>query len=150
MINYRISITAGIFLVIAAIIADLISLIPFVGTVSGPLFWIIVSWYLWKKGCGLFNPRRFATEIISSVIEIIPAIQALPAATAGIIAVIVMIRLEDRTGISVKPDLNVSIRKPRYTSDQNGKGVRMPEQNNSNIPPKLNTNGIRLPNGGLK
>lgn len=151
MVNYRISLTAGIFLVLAAIVADLISLIPFVGTVSGPLFWVLVSWYLWKKGCGLFNVRRFATEAISTLVEVIPAIQALPAATVGIIAVILMIRVEDRTGVSINPkSLNVSVRKPRYTSDQNGQGVRMPQTNSSAVPPTLNVDGIRPPNGGLK
>ncbi len=151
MIKYRISLTASGFLVLLAIIADLISLIPFVGMVSGPTFWVLASWYLWKKGCGLFNARRLATELISSVVEIIPAIQALPAATVGIIAVLLMIRIEDRTGISMKPDSFAgSVRKPHYTTDENGQGIRRPQSSTPAIPPKLNINGIRPPNGGLK
>lgn len=134
--KYRIKLIWAIAWIILAIIADVLSLIPLVGIVTGPLFWILFSWYLWKVGCGLVNGKQLATSILSTVGEIIPAIQALPLATVGAIIVILFVYFEDKTGISVPlkasgPKANVA-------------GVRQP-------PPRIHANegGMRPPNGAL-
>lgn len=101
--NARIGIPAGIFWLISATVADLLSLIPFVGDIVGPLFWICFSIYLWKIGCGFLNARRLATEIISAVGEMIPVVQEFPLILVGTILVILMIVFEDKTGIKVMP-----------------------------------------------
>ncbi|MDP3981015.1 MAG: hypothetical protein Q8Q33_06370 [Chlamydiota bacterium] len=146
--KYRISGTGMALLIVGAIIADLISLIPFVGIISGPTFWIIASIYLWKAGCGLLNGKRLATSAISMIGEMAPVVQFLPLALVGIITVIFMVRVEDKTGIHIpvsgtKP---VGGRVPLY---QNGK--RMPDiaRNVASSEP-LNIDGIRAPGGGLK
>jgi len=127
-INYRISGGMSTILILLAGLADLLTLIPFVGDVVGPLFWVLASIYFWKAGLGLVNGRRLATTVVSTVIELIPAAQAFPAILAGIIAVIVMVRIEDRTGISLTPAKKVGVTPPRNVRVPVNKtpGVRPP------------------------
>ncbi len=140
----RIGIVAIVLLVISALIADLLSLIPFVGDLVGPVFWILASVYFWKAGLGLLNTRRLAVSVISMVAELIPGVQEFPATIAGVIAIIVMTRVEDKTGISLNP----LQKKPGVTSPRNQitplnlGGVRQPR--NSNLRPS-NVSGVRLP-----
>jgi hypothetical protein len=94
--KHKLGTVAIIVLVVFATIADLLSLIPFVGDLVGPIFWVCVSIYFWKAGMGLINVRKLATSIISMVAELIPAVQELPLILAGIIAVIVMTRAEEK------------------------------------------------------
>lgn len=59
--------------------------------------------------------------------------------------------MADKAGYAMQQEQNAlfqnNIRKPLYDSD----GVRRPQnQNQLSNPPKLNTNGIRPPKGGLK
>lgn len=136
----RIGLIAIVILVVAALIADLLSLIPFVGDIVGPLFWIGASIYFWQSGLGLVNGRRLATSIISMVAEMIPAIQELPLILAGIIAIIVMVRIEDKTGISLTPHIAGKGGMPLVQN-----GLRSP----AGTPPPLNQGGIRAPGGGL-
>lgn len=148
----RISNAGAVGLILFAIIADLFSLIPGVGDFSGPAFWAIASFYLSKHGCGLLNKSRFATGAISTIAEIIPIIQSLPATTAGIIVIIYTTRKEDKANAKNKqPDINANARNPLYSTDQNGNGVRFPQvtQPRDVIPQPNNKNGVRAPNGGL-
>ncbi len=126
--KYRIGILAIIVLVVLAGIFDLLTLIPFVGDFLGWFFWVLASIYFWKIGMGLINGKRLATMAISIIIELIPAVQWLPGILAGIIAIIVMTRIEDKTGISLNP----LQKKP---------GITAPRI--QNVP--LNQNGQRLP-----
>ncbi len=129
---------ATIILFIAACIADALSLIPFVGDLVGPIFWILASIYFWKSGMGLMNPRRLITSAISTVAELIPVVQEFPTIIAGMIIIIVLTRIEDKTGISVTSVAGGG--KPYLNSG----GVRLP-------PPKvpLNQGSVRPPSGGL-
>ena len=99
--NSRIGNGWFLILVIAALIADLLTLIPFAGDFIGPIFWVGVALFLWLKGCGFLNTARIATELIALVAKLIPVIQEFPETTIGIILVILLIRFEDRTGIKV-------------------------------------------------
>lgn len=127
MKEHRITNTAAVILVVLAIICDIIGLIPFVESFIAVLYWIGAGIYMWLRGMGIFNGKLLASESISLASSIIPAIQALPGITVGIIAVIIISRAEEKTGISV-------------SAIRSGKGIRLP-------PPKipLNNNGTRAP-----
>lgn len=64
-------------------------------------FWIIM--YLWFTllGISLMNARRLGTAITGSVIEMIPVLNILPGFTVAIIAIIIMIKSEDKLGITL-------------------------------------------------
>jgi hypothetical protein len=111
--KYRISTSASFLLIVTALIFDVLTLIPIVGDFLGPLFWILASVYFWKIGMGLVNGRKLAVTIISLVIELIPVAQELPAIVLGIIVIIVMTRVEDKTGISLNPMKKPGVTPPR-------------------------------------
>ncbi len=130
-IEHKISTLAGIILVFLAILADILSLVPLAGTIVGPIFWLVVGLYFWNIGMGVINGKRLATGAISIVAEIIPVIQSLPTITVAIIVIIIMTRIEEKTGISVS---SLTKRTP---------GVTPPRLK----PPRLNAEqGIRYPN----
>lgn len=140
----RISTSASIVLVITAVIADILSLIPIVGDLTGPIYWVIVSYYLWKIGCGFVNAKQLATKAISMVAEMIPAVQEFPLTVAGIVVVIMLIKIEEKTGVNLT-SLAGGAKKPL-----NHNGIRLPPAEESVATPKPAYNeGIRPPNGGL-
>ena len=146
--KYRMGSTGIVITLILATLADLLSLIPLIGDAVGPIFWVCISLYLWKIGCGLLNPRRLITEIISLGIEIVPVLQALPSIFIGMIIIIVFIRLEDKTGLKLlKPASATSGgRTPLY---QNGQRLPPQIQQMASQPNPQNIDGVRAPNGGL-
>jgi hypothetical protein len=91
----------NIVLLLLALVADISTLIPLVGDFVGPIFWISVTIYFWKKGMGIINWRRFAPAIASFITELIPVIQSLPSIIVGMFIVIGLTKLEEKTGISV-------------------------------------------------
>lgn len=111
--QYRIGTVAAGLLIILAIIFDILTLIPIVGDFLGPLFWVMASIYFWKIGMGFVNGRKLAVTLISLVAELIPVIQEFPAILLGIIVVIVMTRIEDRTGVSLSPTKKPGVTAPR-------------------------------------
>ncbi len=94
------NITAG-FMIAVAIIFDLLSLIPFVNIVVDVAAVLLYGIWFAIKGVGFINPRRFATMMVTVIIEAIPAISFLPGFTIAIIVTILMIKSEDRLGISL-------------------------------------------------
>jgi len=127
-------------LVLSAGVCDLITLIPFVGLVVAPAFWILVSFYLWRKGYGLINARRGATSLISMIAEMIPAVQFLPLNTVGIIILIIFLKLEEKTGLK----LPVGGKKLSGNQPLNSGGVRPPTSSRTLEQP-LNVDGVRAP-----
>lgn len=123
----------------ASAIAELVSFIPFAGDVISIPFWLAVTYYLFKLGFGWINGRRLVTEGISMVAEMIPAVQELPTFIVAMTVLVIMIRLEEKTGISV-----TSLAKGKVGSALNHGGTRLP-------PPRMpaNQGEIRPPNGGL-
>ena len=112
---------------------DAASLIPFVGTVMGPIFWVISGVYLWTKGVGLFGGKKIAISAISFVAELVPLVQELPMLVAGIIGVLLVIRIEDKTGMSIVKPMKAGVTLPRYKRvPLNGqKGLRLPNKQNT-------------------
>jgi len=122
-------ITTGAFAIwlIVGGLFDLLGLIPFVENVIGIIFALLFGTYLWIKGMGVFKGKVFITECISLVGSFIPMIQSLPQLTAGVVAIFIISRLEEKVGISA-------------TSLTSGKGIRTPVGRNP-----LNQGGIRAP-----
>lgn len=118
----------SIAIMIAATVGDLISLIPLAGDIVSPIFWGILGLYFYTKGMGFFNGRRLAVAAISFVAEMIPALQELPFLLAGVIAVLFMIRVEDKTGLSLIKPMTKGVTPARLERNPlNGKpGVRPP------------------------
>jgi hypothetical protein len=147
----KIGILTIIILVFIALLADLLSIIPFVGTFVGPIFWASVALYLYIKGFGFLNLRRLAPMAISVVGELIPAIQALPTIFVGMIALVILIKTREITGISLKDASHGKFSRPQGL---NNAGVRAPRPKNTQIPSSptrnqntqpLVTDGVRTP-----
>lgn len=88
----------AIWIILAAFL-DLITLIPFFGDFLEPIFLFSFIFFLWKKGCGILNVQRIATELATLAIKLVPALQELPATVLGVVIVILLVRFEDKTGI---------------------------------------------------
>ena len=160
----------AILLVSIAGIFDLFSLIPIVGDIVGPIFWISFSIYLWRVGCGFLNTKRLATEIVSFFVELIPGFQALPTIFICTIIIILFVRIEERTGLSVMKSFAAGDKKPfqdasnqiaedlqyqelqERAANENGRREPGPDINdiagvrNPNSQP-LNTDGVRQRRG---
>jgi hypothetical protein len=119
--QYRIGLGASTILLFAATIADLVTLIPIAGDIIGPLFWIITSIYFWKAGLGFLNGKRLALSTASMIVELVPGFQALPAILAGITAILIMTRAEDKTGVSIGSVTKIGKKKPGVTPPRNQK-----------------------------
>jgi hypothetical protein len=89
-------------LIFLAFAADLVGMIPFVQNFTATIFWLCAGIYFYLKGMGILNGKKLAAIAISWVASMIPILQSLPIeVTAGIIAVIFITRVEDKTGVSV-------------------------------------------------
>ena len=128
--KYRIGISSIIILMISAIFADLLSLIPLVGDIVGPIYWIVAGIFFWQAGLGIVNWKTLAPELISLVGELIPAIQALPTIIVCTAIIIILSRIEDKTGISLNP-INKGVRLPIKQQPLNKGGKRLPNSGNN-------------------
>lgn len=129
--NNRIANKTWVGLSFLALFADLLTLIPIVGDIVGPVFWVGISYYFWKKGLGLFNWRRFTPEIISFIAELVPGIQELPSIFVGMIAITLLTKFEQKTGINPINLAKGKITPPRIVRKPlNSGGMRQPNKNN--------------------
>ncbi|MEK7463747.1 MAG: hypothetical protein AAB610_01340 [Patescibacteria group bacterium] len=122
--KYRIGIMGIIVFVCFAGIFDLLTLIPFVGSLFGWVYFVIFTIYLAQTGHGFINPKTLVPQVISIVAEFIPAVQELPTILAATIAVIIISRIEDKTGISLMPGAKVGVtaaRKKINPANKNGR-----------------------------
>ncbi len=92
-----------VVLILSALFVDLINLIPIIGGFITAMYWIAISYYLWKSGHGLFNWKIVIPELISIVIEWVPWLSFIPSVIASTIAIIFISRFEDMTGIKLIP-----------------------------------------------
>ncbi len=137
--NYRLKNTAVVGLLFFATVADIVTLIPIAGDIVAPVFWVLVSIYLYFKGHGILNARRLATSLISMATELIPVIQEFPLLIVGIAVVIVLSRLEDKTGIKASVPGNAPL---------NQGGIRRADTESVNHAAgrqPLNVGGVRQP-----
>jgi hypothetical protein len=138
--KHRIGKLSAVILVVVAIIADLITLIPIAGDIVGPIFWVFAGLYFWKSGLGFVNGKRLVTGAISLVAELIPGIQEFPTIALGMIIIVIMTRFEEKTGISITSLAGGGTKAPLVHG-----GTRIPSMTTS----PLNQGGVRSPNGGL-
>jgi hypothetical protein len=85
--------------------------IPFLGAgiittlIITPIEYILF-WFLFKiNGVGFLTrgaSKRLAAMVIPFIVELIPEINALPVVTIGIIVTLVLVRIEDRSGVNVE------------------------------------------------
>ncbi len=113
----------GILIFFVALFADGATLIPLAGVIVGPAYWIIFSWYLKKKGYGVFNLKTLVPQGFSVIAEMWPAIQALPTITAMSILILLITKVEDKVGLS-------NMRLPKKAPPFNHDKVRLPRKNN--------------------
>ena len=170
--NYRISWTLGLILSAVAFVGDIVSLIPFVGDFVGPIYWVLAGGYLWKaRGVNPIKGKNVAGKVaaisISLVAKLIPVVQELPIELfAGMIALVIVTRLEDKTGIDASalasgnikaavvggvrssvgrpPPLNEedNVRRPRAAAPD-----RATMQDDENMAVAMDS--VRAPSGGL-
>jgi hypothetical protein len=128
-IKYRVSTDAGVILIMLAGVADLATLVPVVGNFLGWSFWVVMAVVFWKLGLGLVNFRKLASVLISTAMEFIPFIQALPTITAAMAAIIFFSRIEDKTGLKILPSKGKpGITKPKLQRNpvNSTAGIRQP------------------------
>lgn len=106
--KYRISNLNVFFLISIAIVIDLITLIPFVGTFIAIPAGFGFGLYFYFKGLGILNTKRLTSQVVGMIGELIPAIQALPCFTLGIALAIYFSRIEDKTGINLFKATNIT------------------------------------------
>lgn len=99
-IKYRVGLISIFSLICLALLFDL-ALIPILQNIAAGIYWIIAGTWLWMRDVSSFKMRQFIPEISSFLIEQIPALQTFPFLTLGIAIVIILTRLEDKTGISI-------------------------------------------------
>ncbi|MCX6716356.1 MAG: hypothetical protein NTV72_00285 [Candidatus Taylorbacteria bacterium] len=105
--KYRISTTTSVFLVLSAIILDIITFfLPVVGGLVEVVAAVIYGIYFYLKGLGIISGKRVAVVIIDVIAKIIPLIQEIPFNTAAMLAILFMVRVEDKTGINVVAAIN--------------------------------------------
>ena len=151
--KHRIGWFAILVLVFLALVCDLLGLIPFVKDFLGTIFWICASIYFWMIGMGIFNGRKLAVMAISWIASLIPVIQEIPLElVVGIIVIIAITRVEEKTGLSLTSGLlsgelhgkhaqQITQRSARTFAPLNKDGGRSPV--NTRVP--LNQNGVRAP-----
>lgn len=126
--SYRIEIFPAIVLSLIAFSCDLLALIPFVGDIVGPTFWLGAGFYLWKKGVGLFDGKKIAVWGTSLLLKLIPFLQELPVELLlGVITMVIIVRAEDKIGLSSKT-LTKPMTAPRNTIKpvNSQRGIRLP------------------------
>lgn len=141
--KYRIGNGMAVLLLGAAAFTDLLTLIPFAGDFIGWLFWGLCTIYFWRKGMGVINMNRFVPALISSIAELFPVVQEFPTIVVAMFAILVLTRIEDKSGLKILPTKGKPgvtppkvNRVPRYS---NGVGRTTQESDRQ----------LRSPNGGI-
>ena len=111
--QYRISMAMSVILIAIAGIFDLTTAIPFIGSFMGPLFWVIAGIYFWVKGMGIVNGKRLVVSGTSFILELFPGIQIAPTLIGGIIIILLITRIEDKTGLSIVKPLKKGVTPPK-------------------------------------
>jgi hypothetical protein len=123
--EHKMSYEAFFFMGVFAVICDLIGMIPFANNVVDTIFWLIASAYFYFAGLGIFNGKKLAVMLSSWIIGMVPFLGNLPIElTAGIIALFIMTRLEEKTGISISSAINPS----KKALPLNSNGLRLPQK----------------------
>lgn len=101
--NRKISNTAAALMIVVGIVFDLVGMVPILGSITSgigaPL--IFGMWFV-MLGVPLLTPKKVASWGLSWIVEIIPALgNVLPLVTVGVALVIIIDRVEEKTGFNV-------------------------------------------------
>lgn len=120
----KISVLKAILCVAIALIADAISLIPYVNIVNGFVFWFSFTVYFWSKGVKKLGPNT-----VAAVVEVIPILSMLPAITLGVVVTIGMQWRHEKKEAKKKADEeNKNAQKNKRGPQQNRTPARTPVQ----------------------
>ncbi len=97
----RISLLSATGLILTAFILDVGSLIPLVNWITAGMATIIFGIWFYLLGISFINPKLLGSALVSFIIETIPFLSWLPSLTAAVIAVIIIVKSEDRLGIKL-------------------------------------------------
>lgn len=99
--------TTASLMIGTALFFDVLSVIPIVNFFSSFFAFMTFSVWFMIKGVGLINPKKLATPVISVIIELIPAVSAIPSITLTILVTISIIKKEEGGLIGKIIDPNV-------------------------------------------
>lgn len=88
----KISFMVGYWLLLFAIVADLINWIPGINLLVAWTILPLFSLYYFMNG--LRGTAHFATQIVQYIVETVPALSILPATSIGVLIIIILDRLE--------------------------------------------------------
>lgn len=102
------AITAGA-MIFVALALDLSGLLldtlfffaPIFGFIISFIAWILFAIWFLLLGIGLLSARRLAAFGSGIVIEAVPVLNMLPGITVSVVAIIIMVKLEDRLGVKL-------------------------------------------------
>jgi hypothetical protein len=89
------------FAIFADIVGAIISLIPGVSILVTIVGWLILNLWFTMLGVGFMDGRRIGTMLASIVVEAMPVLNILPGFTVAVIAIIIMVKSEDKLGIKL-------------------------------------------------
>ena len=122
----KISIVEAYFLIVFAIIADLINWIPIINILTTIVTLPVFQFYFMIKGVkGIYS-------LAGNIAELIPGLSVLPAITAGVVTTIIVDRVQAKTGVDVtktiKPKAKASVTVATEPEQTSVTAVTEPEQ----------------------
>ncbi len=104
----RISSIEAMLMIGVALVIDLVqAFLEFilVGIVLNPFISIFAALTFWfwfhAKGVSFMSGKKIATSSVSALIEIFPILGGLPALTVGVLAMVSIVKTEDKLGIKL-------------------------------------------------
>ncbi len=97
----RITTTTAMLMVGLAIFFDILSIIPVVNWFTAIAAWLCFFIWFAVLEVRFMTIKRALPAIISFIVELVPILSIIPGLTLGIIVIIIMIKLEDKTGIKI-------------------------------------------------
>ncbi len=134
-VEYRVGMASSIVFIVIAAFFDLLSVIPLIGGAFGFIFWVIFGIFLYTKGIKMWDGKKMAVSAISFLAELFPFVQTLPTLIAGSIAILLMIRIEDKIGVSISNPLRKGTTPPRIQRIpvNSEPGIRRPNNRNADL-----------------
>ncbi len=96
-VKHSIGIFSSIAMICAALVFDLVSIIPFVNIIVDIIAWIFFMMWFYLQGVSFSkNPHILGIAAGSFIIGAIPFLSILPEITAGVTANIVLTRMQEK------------------------------------------------------
>ena len=95
-------------MILVAIVFAFISIIPLINLISGFIYFLTLNFWLLLNGVNPFSGKTLVTNITAMIVEFIPFVSWLPAEVIATIAIIIMVKSQDKLGVkmpALKPKL---------------------------------------------